>query len=147
MRLFHILLLPLCLLFAQVGPAAAHGGMDGCGIRVITRSELSAQREPAVSGPAAHPQLWFSLSGHQPQTEDIDLRQWAQTSGSWHRPQTKGTAFYMSSPRGAGLLASLLHRTPEYICAKKGGTCNFSPCPRYTKHLGYCYRARAKCCI
>ncbi|KAK1341692.1 hypothetical protein QTO34_016440 [Cnephaeus nilssonii] len=32
--------------------------------------------------------------------EDIDLRRWAQTSGSWHRPQTKGTAFCMSSPRG-----------------------------------------------
>uniref|UniRef100_G1Q7H5 Beta-defensin 1 n=1 Tax=Myotis lucifugus TaxID=59463 RepID=G1Q7H5_MYOLU len=68
MRLFHILLLPLCLLFAQVGP-------------------------------------------------------------------------------GAGLLASLLHRSPEYTCAKQGGTCNFSPCPLYTQVKGYCYRGKAKCCI
>ncbi|CAK6442522.1 unnamed protein product [Pipistrellus nathusii] len=68
MRLFHILLLPLCLLFAQMDP-------------------------------------------------------------------------------GAGLLASLLHRSPEYICAKKGGTCNFSPCPLYTHALGDCYKGRAKCCL
>ncbi|CAK6442523.1 unnamed protein product [Pipistrellus nathusii] len=68
MRLFHILLLPLCLLLAQVGP-------------------------------------------------------------------------------GAGLITSLFYRTPEYKCAKSGGTCNFSPCPLYTKHMGYCYSGKAKCCI
>lgn len=47
---------------------------------------------------------------------------------------------------GAGLL-TLFHKYPEYVCVKKGGTCNFSPCPRFTKIEGTCYQGRAKCCI
>nr|KAF6460196.1 defensin beta 1 [Molossus molossus] len=48
---------------------------------------------------------------------------------------------------GAALLTDLFHKYPEYLCAKKGGTCNFSPCPLYTKAEGFCYRGKAKCCI
>ncbi|XP_054421807.1 beta-defensin 1 [Pteronotus mesoamericanus] len=47
---------------------------------------------------------------------------------------------------GAGLV-NLFRRYPEYDCAKKGGTCNFSPCPRFTKAEGSCYRGRARCCV
>nr|KAF6427385.1 defensin beta 1 [Rousettus aegyptiacus] len=50
-------------------------------------------------------------------------------------------------PTGAGLLASLIPRYPEYTCIKKGGTCNYSPCPRGTKVDGRCYRNKAKCCV
>ncbi|KAF6083878.1 defensin beta 1 [Phyllostomus discolor] len=47
---------------------------------------------------------------------------------------------------GAGIMA-VFHRYPEYVCAKKGGTCNFSPCPRFTRIEGSCYQGRAKCCV
>ncbi|XP_071076263.1 beta-defensin 1 [Desmodus rotundus] len=47
---------------------------------------------------------------------------------------------------GAGLTA-LFHRYPEYECVRKGGTCNFSPCPRFTRIDGACYQGRAKCCV
>lgn len=54
---------------------------------------------------------------------------------------------FLSLPTGAGLLANLIPRYPEYTCIKKGGTCNYSPCPRGTKVDGRCYRNKAKCCV
>lgn len=48
---------------------------------------------------------------------------------------------------GDGLFSGLFHRYPEYQCAKKGGTCNFSPCPLFTRVDGACYSGKAKCCV
>ncbi|KAF6376110.1 defensin beta 1 [Rhinolophus ferrumequinum] len=55
--------------------------------------------------------------------------------------------FFSQVAPGAGLIKGLFHRYPEYQCAKKGGTCNFSPCPLSTKARGACYGGKAKCCI
>ncbi|XP_029789720.1 beta-defensin 1 [Suricata suricatta] len=35
----------------------------------------------------------------------------------------------------------------QYICARQGGTCSFSPCPLFTKIYGTCYSGKAKCCM
>lgn len=48
---------------------------------------------------------------------------------------------------GAGQLTALGQRSDSYICARKGGTCNLSPCPLYNRIEGTCYRGKAKCCI
>ncbi|XP_006895089.1 PREDICTED: beta-defensin 1 [Elephantulus edwardii] len=45
------------------------------------------------------------------------------------------------------LLAGLGHRYDQFVCADKGGTCNYSPCPSYSKMEGTCYNGKAKCCI
>ncbi|KAB0349012.1 hypothetical protein FD754_013869 [Muntiacus muntjak] len=44
-------------------------------------------------------------------------------------------------------LTILGQRTDSYICARKGGTCNLSPCPLYNRIEGTCYKGKAKCCI
>ncbi|ELR46632.1 Beta-defensin 1, partial [Bos mutus] len=48
---------------------------------------------------------------------------------------------------GASELTALGQRSDSYICARKGGTCNLSPCPLYNRVEGTCYRGKAKCCI
>ncbi|XP_069428926.1 beta-defensin 1 [Ovis canadensis] len=48
---------------------------------------------------------------------------------------------------GAGQLTALGKRSDSYICARKGGTCNLSPCPLYNRIEGTCYKGKAKCCI
>ncbi|NP_001107185.1 beta-defensin 1 [Canis lupus baileyi] len=50
-------------------------------------------------------------------------------------------------PPGAGFLTGIGQRSDQYICARKGGTCNFSPCPLFTRIDGTCYRGKAKCCM
>ncbi|KAJ1066809.1 hypothetical protein K5549_019480, partial [Capra hircus] len=47
---------------------------------------------------------------------------------------------------GAGQLTALGQRSDSYICARKGGTCNLSPCPLYNRIEGTCYKGKAKCC-
>uniref|UniRef100_A0A4W2G5D1 Beta-defensin 1 n=1 Tax=Bos indicus x Bos taurus TaxID=30522 RepID=A0A4W2G5D1_BOBOX len=47
----------------------------------------------------------------------------------------------------AGQLTALGQQSDSYICARKGGTCNLSPCPLYNRIEGTCYRGKAKCCI
>uniref|UniRef100_A0A4W2DWU0 Beta-defensin 1 n=1 Tax=Bos indicus x Bos taurus TaxID=30522 RepID=A0A4W2DWU0_BOBOX len=47
----------------------------------------------------------------------------------------------------AGQLTALGQQSDSYICARKGGTCNLSPCPLYNRVEGTCYRGKAKCCI
>ncbi|XP_043749311.1 beta-defensin 1 [Cervus elaphus] len=51
------------------------------------------------------------------------------------------------SQLGACHLTILGQRTDNYICARKGGTCNLSPCPLYNRIEGTCYKGKAKCCI
>ncbi|XP_006930602.1 beta-defensin 1 [Panthera pardus] len=48
---------------------------------------------------------------------------------------------------GAAFLTGLGQRSDHYICARKGGTCNFSPCPLFTRIDGTCYGGKAKCCM
>ncbi|XP_039075096.1 beta-defensin 1 [Hyaena hyaena] len=48
---------------------------------------------------------------------------------------------------GAGYLTGLGQRSDHYICVRQGGTCNFSPCPLFTKVYGTCYGGKAKCCM
>ncbi|XP_028336774.1 beta-defensin 1 [Physeter macrocephalus] len=48
---------------------------------------------------------------------------------------------------GVNLLTGLGQRSDHYICVKKGGTCNFSPCPLFNRIEGTCYSGKAKCCI
>ncbi|KAI5767263.1 DEFB1 [Gulo gulo luscus] len=48
---------------------------------------------------------------------------------------------------GAGFLSGLGQRSDHYMCARKGGTCNFSPCPLFTRWEGTCYGGKAKCCM
>ncbi|CAD7680724.1 unnamed protein product [Nyctereutes procyonoides] len=50
-------------------------------------------------------------------------------------------------PPGAGFFTGIGQRSDQYICARKGGTCNFSPCPLFTRIDGTCYRGKAKCCM
>ncbi|KAK1341695.1 hypothetical protein QTO34_016443 [Cnephaeus nilssonii] len=82
MRLFYILLLPLCLLFTQVGPAL-----------VWPQWAPTSRRghRPQAAGIDLRQRAQTSDGGHRPQAAGIDLGQRAQTSGSWHRPQTEGT--------------------------------------------------------
>ena len=54
---------------------------------------------------------------------------------------------YLSLLTGINLLTGLGQRSDHYICAKKGGTCNFSPCPLFNRIEGTCYSGKAKCCI
>lgn len=61
------------------------------GTNWVLCTAVRAEKTPTHS-PAAHLQLWFSRSGHQPQTEGTDLRRRAQTSGSWHRLQRAQTS-------------------------------------------------------
>ncbi|EPY85773.1 beta-defensin 1 [Camelus dromedarius] len=59
------------------------------------------------------------------------------------------TLCLLASPlaTGVSLLTGLGQRSDHYICAKKGGTCNFSPCPLFNRIEGTCYSGKAKCCI
>uniref|UniRef100_A0A8C0KHC3 Beta-defensin 1 n=1 Tax=Canis lupus dingo TaxID=286419 RepID=A0A8C0KHC3_CANLU len=54
---------------------------------------------------------------------------------------------FLSLLTGAGFLTGIGQRSDQYICARKGGTCNFSPCPLFTRIDGTCYRGKAKCCM
>ena len=62
-----------------------------------------------------------------------------------HKPGAWHGCFSLLS--GAGQLTALGQRSDSYICARKGGTCNLSPCPLYNRIEGTCYRGKAKCCI
>ncbi|KAK1341694.1 hypothetical protein QTO34_016442 [Cnephaeus nilssonii] len=173
MRLFHTLLLPLCLLFAQVGPGelGTRGTLPGSGEQLWFG--LSGH-QPQAEGTDPRQRAQTSGRGHRPQAQGIDLRQRAQTPGSWHRPQTEGTAFCMSSPRGqwghsswegtvsavlweglcvlchqvscshVGCAGLLASLIPRSPkCAHLGGSCYLSHCPEGTREDGSCYRARA----
>ncbi|XP_057552942.1 beta-defensin 1 [Hippopotamus amphibius kiboko] len=48
---------------------------------------------------------------------------------------------------GFNMLTGLGQRSDHYMCVKKGGTCNFSPCPLFNRIEGTCYNGKAKCCI
>ena len=67
------------------------------------------------------------------------LKSLCRRPGVWHG------CFSLVS--GAGQLTALGQRSDSYICARKGGTCNLSPCPLYNRIEGTCYKGKAKCCI
>uniref|UniRef100_A0AC11D3B5 Uncharacterized protein n=2 Tax=Ovis aries TaxID=9940 RepID=A0AC11D3B5_SHEEP len=65
-----------------------------------------------------------------------------------HGPSRRLRALVGEMPElGAGQLTALGKRSDSYICARKGGTCNLSPCPLYNRIEGTCYKGKAKCCI
>uniref|UniRef100_A0ABI7VVP4 Beta-defensin 1 n=1 Tax=Felis catus TaxID=9685 RepID=A0ABI7VVP4_FELCA len=67
---------------------------------------------------------------------------------SWKKAVLRISSHHMSQPENsAAFLTGLGQRSDHYICARKGGTCNFSPCPLFTRIDGTCYGGKAKCCM
>ncbi|XP_006864482.1 PREDICTED: beta-defensin 1 [Chrysochloris asiatica] len=55
--------------------------------------------------------------------------------------KVKQSKYFLFLLTGAG------QRSDQYKCVSKGGTCNFSHCPLFSRIEGTCYSGRAKCCI